>query len=135
MSPELLHPGLFDIKDSRPTKESDSYALGMVILEVLSGHPPFKGFGGVDVIRMVTGGERPERPTGSERVWFTDKLWRVLTQCWESERDSRPGIDAIFECLEGVSSSWEPLPLQPDGEVGEEGQDTITASDSSGTVI
>ena len=135
MSPELLHPGLFDIKDSRPTKESDSYALGMVILEVLSGHPPFKRFGGVDVIRMVTGGERPERPNGPERVWFTDGLWRILTQCWRPQRESRPGIDAILEFLEEVSSSWEPLPPQPDGEVVEEVGDATTISDSSGTVF
>ena len=37
MSPELLDPELFDIPESegdRPTKQSDCYALGMVIYEV-----------------------------------------------------------------------------------------------------
>jgi hypothetical protein len=37
MSPELLDPELFDIPQSegdRPTKQSDCYALGMVIYEV-----------------------------------------------------------------------------------------------------
>lgn len=41
MSPELLHPEEFGFKHSRPTEKSDCYALGMVILEVLSGAPPF----------------------------------------------------------------------------------------------
>src|ERR1700753_4170970 len=41
MSPELLYPEQFHRKDSRPTKESDRYALGMVIYEVLSGQAPF----------------------------------------------------------------------------------------------
>ena len=36
MSSELLDPGKFGLKDSRPTQESDYYALGMVIYEVLS---------------------------------------------------------------------------------------------------
>ena len=34
MSPELLDPSGLDDRDPRPTKESDCYALGMVIYEV-----------------------------------------------------------------------------------------------------
>jgi serine/threonine protein kinase len=34
MSPELLDPELFGVQGDRPTKQSDCYALGMVIYEV-----------------------------------------------------------------------------------------------------
>ena len=34
MSPELLWPEEFDLKDAKPTKESDVYALGILIYEV-----------------------------------------------------------------------------------------------------
>ena len=34
MSPELLVPDRFGVSDSRPTKQSDCYALGMVVYEV-----------------------------------------------------------------------------------------------------
>lgn len=34
MSPELLDPERFEITECRPTKQSDCYALGMVIYEV-----------------------------------------------------------------------------------------------------
>ena len=34
MSPELLYPGKFGVKDFRPTTQSDCYALGMVVYEV-----------------------------------------------------------------------------------------------------
>jgi len=34
MSPELLYPDKFGAKDSRPTTQSDCYALGMVVYEV-----------------------------------------------------------------------------------------------------
>lgn len=66
MSPELLDPDQFTIGGGRPTKKSDSYALGMVILEVLNGEAPFKRFKEATVIRMVIGGRHPERPEGTE---------------------------------------------------------------------
>ena len=34
MSPELLYPEKYGISDDRPTKQSDCYALGMVVYEV-----------------------------------------------------------------------------------------------------
>ena len=37
VSPELLDPDRFEISDYRPTKQSDCYALGMVIYEVRTG--------------------------------------------------------------------------------------------------
>ena len=136
MSPELLDPDQFGIKDSRPTKESDSYALGMVIFEVLSGHSPFRQFRDVIVMRMVLEGKRPERPNGPEQEWFTDDLWRVLTQCWESERETRPSIGDILKLLEQVAGSWKPPSLQVDEdmEMGEDDWDLTTVSDSSGMI-
>jgi serine/threonine protein kinase len=44
MSPELLDPELFGIPESegdRPTRQSDCYALGMVIYEVRARRSPF----------------------------------------------------------------------------------------------
>ena len=40
MSPELLGPDQFGFNDSRPTKESDCYALGMVIYGVRAAKSP-----------------------------------------------------------------------------------------------
>jgi serine/threonine protein kinase len=51
MSPELLDPEKFGLKKSRPTKESDCYALGMVVYEVLSGQTPFASSGAPVIIQ------------------------------------------------------------------------------------
>ena len=41
MGPEPIYPERFDLEKTHPTKESDRYALGMIIYEVLSGQTPF----------------------------------------------------------------------------------------------
>ena len=110
MSPELLDPDRFGRKDGRPTKHSDCYALGMVILEVLTSKPPFPNCNGMVVMRKVVEGERPGRPEGGEKVWFTDDIWEMLGQCWSPQPERRPTIDAILQCLGRGSTAWQPLP-------------------------
>jgi len=133
MSPEILNPDLFGLKTSQPTKESDRYALGMVILEVLSGRPPFTPDKDFIVMRKVIDGERPVRPEGPEGVWFTDDLWQMLGLCWATQPGSRPNIEAVLECLERVSGTWE-ASSQPVGEdvgTNRDDLDYTIVSDSS----
>ena len=112
MSPELLHPEQFGLDHVRPTKAADCYALGMVILEVLTGQPPFASWPGHVVSRKVTDGRRPGRPEGAAGIWFTDELWEMLGLCWATDAQCRPSIEAVCKCLEQVSSSWKPLQQQ-----------------------
>ena len=117
MSPELLDPDRFGFKNSRPTKESDCYALGMVILEVLTGRVPFPRYTGLVVMRKVVDGERPGRPQGAEAAWFTNDLWGTLEQCWSPQPNVRPTVEFISECLERGSLTWQPLPPSADDDV------------------
>ena len=121
MSPELLHPQGFGFEQSQPTKKSDCYALGMVILEVLSEGPPFVGDRDFVVIRKVIEGERPERP---ERAWFVDDLWRTLEQCWLPQPTDRPTIEVVLERLEQVSKIWQPPPIADDLETDSDDSDS-----------
>ena len=99
MSPELLDPDQYGLEGS-PTKESDCYALGMVIYEVLSGHPPFSECRGFVVIRKVLAGERPKRPQGDEGKLFTDGIWRLLKLCWKPHPRDRMNAEAVLLGLE-----------------------------------
>ena len=135
MSPELLSPDQFGLDDSRPTTESDCYALGMVIYEVLSGQTPFMSLKDFVVMRKVVDGERPARPEGTKGVWFTDDLWGTMELCWATQPDSRPNIATVFECLEHISSDWMPLSPQEEENVVEADDDdwhfTLTVSEPS----
>ena len=136
MSPELLDPQRFGFEcDHQPTKESDCYAFGMVIYEVVSGRVPLAPFREFVLVRKITDGERPERPDGVDGGWFTDDLWGILNQCWETEPESRPSVEIVLKHLEQASNTWKPPPLQAgEGAEMEEDLDLTTSDDPSGMI-
>jgi len=105
MSPELISPERFGFENSRPTKASDCYALGMVIYETISGKLPFHRYTYPTVILKVLEGERPPRGAG-----FAGGLWKMLEQCWASRPKNRPSIEDVLHCLEMPSNLLEPPP-------------------------
>ncbi|KAF9646904.1 kinase-like protein [Thelephora ganbajun] len=115
MSPELLYPQKFGLKGSYPTKESDCYALGMVIYEVLSGQAPFASYRDPEVVYMVLDGERPKRPEGNEGNFFTDEIWKVLELCWKPRPSDRISAKAVLMDLDGSLSLSGP-PSDMDGD-------------------
>lgn len=130
MSPELVDPDYFGLEGRQPTEESDCYALGMVIYEVLSGQAPFALFTDFTVMRKVIEGECPARPEGAEGVWFTDDLWETLNLCWATQPENRPRIETVLEFLEKVSGVCEP----PSPEV-DEGVETDEEDDWESTIL
>ena len=103
MSPELS-PEKFGLERGRPTKESDCYALGMVVYEVLSGQTPFAPAKVPTVIWKVLNGECPERPQGEEGKPFTDAIWGVLELCWKPQPSDRASAKVVLRRLEGTPS-------------------------------
>ena len=123
MSPELLVPERFGLKESHPTKASDCYALGMVIYEVLSGQAPFAQYSFLEVVQRVVDGERPKRPLGAREAWSTDSIWGTLELCWKPQPCDRIGAKAVLWGLEGN------LPLL--GPSSDVGGDLVTDVDAA----
>jgi len=113
MSPELFHPGAFGLRDSHPKKESDCYALGMVIYEVLSGRTPFASYSLFATMSRVLDGERPKRPRGNAGELFTDDIWVILELCWKQQPGDRISAEAVLLHLQRI-----PSPLSPPPNVG-----------------
>ena len=125
MSPELIDPQRFGLRNSRPTRASDCYAFGMVIYETISGHPPFHKDADMTVFVKVLNGKRPAREAS-----FTDNLWTMLERCWESQPDARPSIEDVLRCLETEAAIKLP-PRGLDAET-EDDDDWSSVNDSSG---
>ena len=100
MSPELIDPTRIGSEKSRPTKEADCYALGMVIYEVLSGCVPFGGGVSFVVASKILSGGRPEKPHGEVGGRFTAGIWDVAERCWRAEPGERATAQDVLVCLE-----------------------------------
>ncbi|KAF9645731.1 kinase-like protein [Thelephora ganbajun] len=107
MSPELLDPEEFGFEEARPTKESDCYALGMVIYEVLSGQAPFPTCGPYGPLKKILRGERPARPEGELGKPFTNDIWETANLCWKPQPSDRASARDVLRCFGGTP------PLQP----------------------
>ena len=124
MSPELLD---FNEGDYRPTKESDVYALGMVIYEVrmcthvssektqktgpeqvLCGTIPFGDLAhSIAIVAEIMKGARPERPQDAANLGFTGQLWEIVERCWLVDKNARPPLRAVLSCLkEARGDRW-----------------------------
>ena len=100
---QWVSPERFNLTESCPTKESDCYALGMVIYEVLSGQTPFAPSRPIPIISKILIGRHPERPQGDGRTVFTDDLWETLQHCWKHKPDERANARVVLQCLERTS--------------------------------
>ena len=127
MSPELLDPDQFGISDSRPTKQSDCYALGMVVYEVradtiiptsaevrlvyhqvLYGKAPYwEMTNEAAVITAIMRGDRPPKPEAMENLGLTDQLWELVEQCWSADTSARPDVRTVLSHLNHAAWLWE----------------------------
>jgi serine/threonine protein kinase len=104
MSPELMALEETGLAESRPTKQSDCYALGVVIYEVLAGKPPFAGCGNAHAVHMVLRGKLPPRPEETEGNLFTDEAWEAVEHCWKRQPCDRPSAEDVLVYLKGKES-------------------------------
>ncbi|KAF9790534.1 kinase-like domain-containing protein, partial [Thelephora terrestris] len=124
MSPELLDPEGFN-SNGRSTRESDCYALGMVIYEVLTGLRPFHDMHDRTFIGPVTRGKRPEKPREAESLGFSDTIWGLVQSCWSKDIAARPTARELLDHLSIASPTWRPPTVYPATV-----DDTISTTDS-----
>ena len=97
-TPAFMAPGLFPHK--QPSKQSDLYALGMVLYEVATGKEPF---GGVPADGLQAAAELV--PPSVLCPEIAPALERAILQCLEEDPSRRPeSAEAVAAILPGVDS-------------------------------
>ncbi|KAJ7614190.1 kinase-like domain-containing protein [Roridomyces roridus] len=75
----------------------DVYSFSMIVLEILSGLPPYHDLGSEQAvfIHVVRGG----RPSRTQDIVISNDVWRFLTWVWNESPPSRPGMPDIILSL------------------------------------
>jgi len=145
MSPELLDPLRFG-SSGRSTRESDCYALGMVVYEVsrlrssqlsliypsqvLTGLRPFYHLWAYLPVPAILRGERPEKPLDAKSLGFAYTLWELVQSCWSESSSTRPTARQLLDHFTTASLDWVPPAVYPAIRVD---TSDITDSDSHGS--
>lgn len=69
---------------------------------------------------MVLGGERPSKPENALELGLSDEVWKLLEDCWQTDRTSRPSIKDVSDRVKiaasvcGIPSSVGGIPQRYD---------------------
>ncbi|XP_026501765.1 tyrosine-protein kinase receptor [Vanessa tameamea] len=104
MPPEAYIDGIFTVK-------TDVWSYGVLLWEVFSlGIMPYTGCANREVMQMVSGGGRLEKPPGCP-----PDVYRLMCECWNPAPTERPSFAQMFDRLQRLVQDPEitdaPLPL------------------------
>ncbi|KAJ8707954.1 hypothetical protein PYW08_010320 [Mythimna loreyi] len=89
MPPEAYIDGVFTIK-------TDVWSFGVLLWEVFSlGVMPYTGCANREVMEMVSGGGRLEKPYGCPQ-----EIYRLMCECWNPTPSERPSFAHMYERMQ-----------------------------------
>ncbi|KAG8708284.1 hypothetical protein FRC08_018980 [Ceratobasidium sp. 394] len=123
-TPRWTAPEILDEREVKQSKEADVYALGMTILEIITGKVPYSHINNIVALikAIAIKNETPKRseeriPSNSEHG---DALWSLLQSCWKFEPEERPDAAEVAKIMEGITR--EGLMPAPEAEVAAEAE-------------
>ncbi|KAG8984003.1 hypothetical protein FRB93_006842 [Tulasnella sp. JGI-2019a] len=141
-SPEML----MNVPKSR---ESDIYASGMTIVEVITGKVPFLDIisSGAITFAIISGQHPALEPLSRDHTSFED-LWMLASSCWDHNTDKRPSAEDSLtmmatsagarnesntspsphnggDCSTSSDGEWERIPSGHDSNVDERPQEQL----------
>ena len=97
MAPEVL-------QSQEYTHSADVYSYGIVLWEILTRQPPFKGLKPVEIIfKVVQQNSRPD-----EKCIPQDspvQLVELMKRCWDTNPNMRPNFSTIVRLLKQVEKT------------------------------
>ncbi|KAF8581778.1 kinase-like protein [Ramaria rubella] len=96
MAPEVLFLSPHDA--SPKTCASDTYSYGSVMLEILTGEPPYKELSNdLQVLNQVMQGYKPKRPL---KPVVNPGVWDLMERCWSVPASERPQMAFVLSRME-----------------------------------
>ncbi|KAK8896745.1 hypothetical protein M9Y10_014662 [Tritrichomonas musculus] len=91
-TPVYMAPEVFITNES--SKESDVYAFGILLYEMLTETTPYEGF---DLIHLLMAVQNGQRPLFTKPI--DDSYKDLIERCWSQDPKDRPSFEEIVELL------------------------------------
>ena len=79
-------------------------------MQVLTGTLPFGKRSGWEVVFKVVEGTRPTKPEKASQLGLSGKVWTLLEDCWQTDRELRPSVRGVLSRVKSAASSCGTLP-------------------------
>ncbi|KAG1752439.1 kinase-like domain-containing protein, partial [Suillus paluster] len=100
MAPELLVEGE-DGSQVRPSKRSDIYSFGGIMLQVLTNKIPYHHLSNDAAIILCIA--KSENPSRSRYPALPNKYWYFMEQCWSADPQDRPSTERVNRFIKFIS--------------------------------
>jgi hypothetical protein len=74
-------------------------------VQVLTGTLPFGKQTGSEVVFKVLVGTRPQKPANALGLGLSDKVWKLLEDCWQADRKLRPSVKDVQGRVKSAASA------------------------------
>ncbi|KAF9454233.1 kinase-like protein, partial [Macrolepiota fuliginosa MF-IS2] len=89
-------PELLDSEDDLPTREGDIWSFSCLCYEILSNRIVFDQYkSDMKIMHALAKGEIPIRPEPPNGGHIDDRMWDLMTMCWDYQPDHRPNCEEI----------------------------------------
>ena len=72
--------------------------------KVLTGTLPFGNITGPEVVFKVVGGGKPSKPANALELGLSDRVWKLLEDCWHNDRKRRPPVKDVSSRVKVAAS-------------------------------
>ena len=91
-TPVYISPEVWENRNY--SKESDVYAFGLIVFEIITGQNPFQGYDMVNLKMKVINGERP-----TFKYPIPECYQKLIENCWDQNPANRPSFAEIVDIL------------------------------------
>lgn len=105
-SPEILQT-LLATGEVTATPQGDAWAMGMVLVELLTKYRPWRDLRHIDIRNSILAHEEPKRMNCGS-LWMSEDAWGLVKRCTACRPEDRPSMEDVAKELRRLADAYAP---------------------------